>query len=891
MSTYTSRIHRLPDAKTTQHILPAPQQTPLSSRRVSPLCEGPRVRKRGIYLGTAPDGQPVYLSHRHLRTHLQLIGPTGTGKSKLLLWIYSLLCYTNRPLVVIDPKGSLYIMCRDWALTNGFQKRLVLFDLSGTVLPGYNPLRESSLRLDLQAQWIREAVKSAWGQSTFDQTPQLARMLYMCLYVGSALRLSLLESLDVFRPISTIRERALMRIEDPFVHGALRAFDQLNDRRKEELAASTLARLEAFCCDEIIRQVICSPRSIDLEQLLGERKIILVNFGKYQPLLPDAVKLLGRMFFNDLLAHIYKGHGEGRFDENKPCYIICDEIQNFCTKQVCDALDEGRGIGCHTILAHQHLSQLADEDQSGYLYHSVMADARTKIIFGGLDYKDLEVFANNLVLQHYNPLAIKHIQRTPVFAPVESVRKVPTYSTSKALSQSITENYSEADSISHSVQHSISHGRSVADSLAETEGESEAYTLGRNSSVTESENWGRSEVQSGARTRSQAHTTGTAVGYGRSHGRSNSDGTTNSYGHNSASGWSQSEGRTSAANSGEGQSMLPAEEGILWSEDPEVIGLSAHTGNTEGRSSSSGTSGMYGSAAGHAQSHMRGENFSESDSTSFSSADTAGLSDTEGWSSGWNEGYGVARTDGESEAWTRGTNRSTTRGTTVTNSESVSDGYSDTVGKTFTRGQAFTEGETITHGESVTLSPFYEYRREEIEAPTFLTPEEQKVLVMQRLSRIPKMHFLVKAPESSDLIICAPYVADPSITKRRLAAGLQAVYSALPCYTTVEQQGHDHAANHGNDGDHHGHVHDHVHTARADVAGHADNVVDVEAQEVGMSESVSPASEAEHESALWERWKSMSRGARALPSPTGDDGPDIFWQPAHAPCRSGGQEK
>ena len=50
------------------------------------------------------------------------------------------------------------------------------------------------------------------------------------------------------------------------------------------------------------------------------------------------------------------------------------------------------------------------------------------------------------------------------------------------------------------------------------------------------------------------------------------------------------------------------------------------------------------------------------------------------------------------------------------------------------------------------------------------------------------MHFLIKAPESSDCILRAPFVADPTITQRRLAAGLQSVYSALPCYTTLEQQ-------------------------------------------------------------------------------------------------------
>src|SRR6266705_3353529 len=91
--------------KTDQPMLPAPRHTPVPVRRVSPLREGPRVHGRGLYLGTAPDGQPVYLSPKHLRTHLHLIGPTGQGKSRLLLWFYQLLCHTNRPIVLIDPKG------------------------------------------------------------------------------------------------------------------------------------------------------------------------------------------------------------------------------------------------------------------------------------------------------------------------------------------------------------------------------------------------------------------------------------------------------------------------------------------------------------------------------------------------------------------------------------------------------------------------------------------------------------------------------------------------------------------------------------------------------------------------------------------------------------------
>src|SRR5919198_6675592 len=239
---------------------PTSQYTPVRIRRISALREGTYVRKRGLCLGTDADGEVIYLKPKHLRTHLHLIGPTGQGKSRLLLFLFELLCNTNRPLVLIDPKGGLYRMARDWAMTNGIQKRLVLFDLSGDTVPGYNPLRQNGLRIDLQAQWIRESIRSAWGNSTFETTPLLARMLYLCLYVARALEVSLMEALDVLRPFPALRERALQKITDPFVHNALLAFDNLSDRMKAEQSSSTVSRLEMFLCDAIVRRVICSPQ-------------------------------------------------------------------------------------------------------------------------------------------------------------------------------------------------------------------------------------------------------------------------------------------------------------------------------------------------------------------------------------------------------------------------------------------------------------------------------------------------------------------------------------------------------------------------------------------------------------------------------------------------------
>lgn len=712
--------------------------------------EAHHLRRRGFYFGTdTKDHEPIYLTQKHLGTHLHLLGPTGSGKSRLLLWLFELLCSTNRPIILADFKGGLFKMCRDWALANGYTKRLVLFDLSADIVPGYNILRETGLRLNLQAQWATEGVKSGWGQATFDQTPQLARMLYLVLYVSRALTLSLVEGLDVLRPCPALRERALMRIRDPFVRGALLAFHHMSDRRKEEISASTLARLEAFCRDEIVRTVICSPQSLDLETVLTERRILLINFAKYQPLLPDPLKLLARMFTSDLLAHVYKGHGEGKFNEHNPVYFMVDEVQNMATRQLCDVLDEGRGIGLHCTIAHQHLSQLADEDQSGYLLHSVMHDARTKLIFGDLAHEDLEVLAKNVMLDRYNPWRIKNEIKAPIFAPKETTR------------------------MSRSRSRSGSRGTSVAASQSETEGTSEAETTG--------ESFGTSS--------SIQETSGTVkmTGQGRSHSRGNSQTTSRGGSHTTSQGGAHTEQSSRSSMSGRGMAhgtnaaygtsgATAGSEGMSYSYDPmqanimpQQMTMSNNAMSGETISDVSGTSDSTSefNADGFSSGTADAESWSDADTESWSRADTVNQSDTE--SSSTSEGItsstGISHGNSHehSNSHTQGTNHSVTDG--ITKSESKEEGWS----------------------ESETIAPFHEYHeREIVSSRTFLTPEEQTLLAIQKMKELPQATFTLKVPNHPALLVHAPYVEEPLITKKILEQGLERVH-ALPYYTTLEQ--------------------------------------------------------------------------------------------------------
>jgi hypothetical protein len=57
-------------------------------------------------------------------------------------------------------------------------------------------------------------------------------------------------------------------------------------------------------------------------------------------------------------------------------------VQKFLTPDIKDILDRGAGKGLHLGVFHQHLTQLREQDM--WTYDSIMGNAKTKLVFGGL---------------------------------------------------------------------------------------------------------------------------------------------------------------------------------------------------------------------------------------------------------------------------------------------------------------------------------------------------------------------------------------------------------------------------------------------------------------------------------------------------------------------------
>ena len=360
---------------------------------------------RRLRLGTDVESdERVFLSAKRLETHLHVLGPPGVGKTRFLFSLFQQLARNrDATVIVVNPKGDFCHMARDWAITHNLVRRLVIFDPTDSeFILGFNPLRPNGLPPVTQVKAVREAFRAAFGQSSFEATPQLARLLFMALFVVRELGWGLVEALELLQPGSPVRHEALRRLRDDRIRRSLEYFDSLRDARQEELAASTVARMEAFINDPMIRRVLTAPNSLDLDTVTAERQLFLWDIRIDQPFRIDDVRLLNKLFVNAVVGHVL-----GRHDHRSPVYLILDEAHLSATDDLSNALALGRELGLHCILAHQDLDQLRDEDDRGHLLSTVKACARTRVVFGGLPVEALEPIVKELFIDQFDPYAVK----------------------------------------------------------------------------------------------------------------------------------------------------------------------------------------------------------------------------------------------------------------------------------------------------------------------------------------------------------------------------------------------------------------------------------------------------------------------------------------------------
>lgn len=370
------------------------------------------MKQGNILLGMSTEtGPPVSINLETRATHMHIIGSTGEGKSKFMEHLNRDDIINNNGLCLIDPHGHLYDDVVRWCETKRFlgRRKIILFNPSEEEWTfGFNPLHLNTPDLSFQVDAMVKACAKVWGGEDTDKTPLLKRCLRVVFHVLAEKQMSLLESQHLINPVdSTCRWYLTQGIKDPIIREQWDYFNSLKPKPFYDEFGSTINRMMEFLSSPIIRNIIGqTQRIINFREIMDQGYILLINLAPKGKISDDNARLLGSLIVNDLFIN-----ARCRPEGSRPFYLYMDECGRYINEDIGRILDEGRKFGLHLILAHQHLSQLkkAGEDT----YHSVMTDAKTKVIFGGLDADDAEILARQIFLGELDLEEPKEILNKP----------------------------------------------------------------------------------------------------------------------------------------------------------------------------------------------------------------------------------------------------------------------------------------------------------------------------------------------------------------------------------------------------------------------------------------------------------------------------------------------
>lgn len=361
------------------------------------------------------------------RTHVHIVGATGTGKSKAMEHMIRKDIRKKRGLCLIDPHGALYGEIVRWLATDGLKRKIIFFTpASDEWCVGYNPLRKTKKDISHQRDATVKAIVKVWGADNTDETPTLERSLSNVIEVILERKMSLLEVRFLVNYYEKEKRTYLLKdIRDPFLRDEWERYKGLKSYDWEKEFMSCGNRLRRFLSTERIRRIIGQLHgSLDLRKIMDEGWILLVNLALGEALSEESARMLGTLLVNDFfLTSTERDPGEAK---KKPFYLYIDECHYFLNEDISRILDQCRKFGLHAILAHQHMAQLKDDT----IHDSLMASARSKLIFGGLPPRSADELVDYCYAGMFSPYAIKKV--------IETIRDKKIKTTETGSSEGVT---------------------------------------------------------------------------------------------------------------------------------------------------------------------------------------------------------------------------------------------------------------------------------------------------------------------------------------------------------------------------------------------------------------------------------------------------------------------
>ena len=309
---------------------------------------GPEARARGVYM----------------------IGSTGTGKTTLLQSIAYQDMKAGHGVGVLDPHGDMI----DWLLERVPPDRVedvILFDPSDTEYPfGLNMLecvrddpQQVSWTVSTLIETLRRLFHFSWG-------PLLEHVLGHSLWTAMKIPNSTIVEILLLLTDEEYRVEKTADLNEPLLDAFWRDLPRGSKGyyKRQEMISSTINKLTPFLLDYQMRNIVGqSKNSINLREVMDEKKILLVNLAKGD-LGERNSSLLGSVLINMFLISALSRRDKSYEERGTmPFHLIVDEYQNFASESFSVLQSEARKYAIDLVVAHQFRDQLSQENRGSAL--------------------------------------------------------------------------------------------------------------------------------------------------------------------------------------------------------------------------------------------------------------------------------------------------------------------------------------------------------------------------------------------------------------------------------------------------------------------------------------------------------------------------------------------
>ncbi|MDX3277311.1 type IV secretory system conjugative DNA transfer family protein [Streptomyces scabiei] len=333
-----------------------------------------------LALSTFPEqkDRPLALGVRQSTQHMQIVGPTDSGKTTLLNNIGVQAMEAGRGLILIESKGDLFKALRDRVPSHRVQD-VVLLDVTDTDYPvGFNILQGSPyvVASDIQRLFDHLYPQDARGVRVRQGFYHLILTLLMSRNATTPMTFADIGALAVPRAdqaeFSDNLIRGVSHVEE--LAGWWQDITNMPRTQRDSYFQPIIDRTWQLNNRRSIRNIIGQSNStIDLREVIRGNKILLVNLGRATEG-KDTAGLVGSLLLNAVWSAVQGGAA----NPSNPTALILDEFQDFINLPIApaDMFAQARSMGLAMTVAHQHLSQLSRE-----LNDATQNNARSTVVF------------------------------------------------------------------------------------------------------------------------------------------------------------------------------------------------------------------------------------------------------------------------------------------------------------------------------------------------------------------------------------------------------------------------------------------------------------------------------------------------------------------------------